>query len=63
MPGALFILSRFALRVDNVIFRTYDTRIYHSFTSSLIVREVSGWEAPYDHVQRVRSSLMGLGLG
>jgi len=54
MPTCLFILSRFTLRVDNVLFRTYDTRIYHSFSSSppLIVREASGWEAPYDRVKR-----------
>lgn len=57
MPTCLFILSRFTLRVDNVLFRTYDTRIYHSFASSppLVVRESSGWEAPYEWVQRVRS--------
>lgn len=56
MPTCFFILSRFTLRVDNVLFRTYDTRIFHSFSSSppLIVREVSGWEAPYDRVKSVR---------
>ncbi|EMD40591.1 hypothetical protein CERSUDRAFT_111181 [Gelatoporia subvermispora B] len=54
MPTCLFILSRFTLRVDNVLFRAYDTRIYHSFSSSppLVVRETSGWEAPYDLVKR-----------
>lgn len=42
--------------MDNVLFRAFDTRIYHSFESSppLVVREVSGWEAPYDRVKRVR---------
>jgi type 2A phosphatase activator TIP41 len=55
MPTCLFILSRFTLRVDNVLFRTHDTRIYHSFASEppLVVRETSGWEAPYDRVRRV----------
>ncbi|RXW25420.1 hypothetical protein EST38_g438 [Candolleomyces aberdarensis] len=55
MPGCLFILARFTLRVDNVLFRQFDTRIYHSFSSSppLIVRETSGWEAPYDRVKRL----------
>jgi len=54
MPTCLFILSRFTLRVDNVLFRTHDTRIYHSFSSSppLVIRETSGWEAPYDWVKR-----------
>ncbi|KAJ7741008.1 type 2A phosphatase activator TIP41 [Mycena metata] len=53
MPTCLFLLARFTLRVDNVLFRTYDTRLYHSFTSNppLVVRETSGWEAPYDRVK------------
>ncbi|KAF8639920.1 hypothetical protein AX17_001171 [Amanita inopinata Kibby_2008] len=55
MPKCIFILSRFTLRVDNVLFRTFDTRIYHSFLSAppLIVRETRGWEAPYDRVLRL----------
>ncbi|KAL0580714.1 Tap42 interacting protein [Marasmius crinis-equi] len=53
MPTCIFILSRFTLRVDNVLFRTYDTRLYHSFSSNppLVVREITGWEAPYDRVK------------
>ena len=55
MPTCLFILSRFTLRVDSVLFRIHDTRIYHSFSSQppLVVRETGGWEAPYDLVRRV----------
>ena len=55
MPTSLFILSRFTLRVDNVLFRTQDTRLYHSFASKppLMVRDIRGWEAPYEHVRRV----------
>ncbi|KAJ3551884.1 hypothetical protein NM688_g4452 [Phlebia brevispora] len=54
MPTCLFILCRFTLRVDNVLFRTYDTRLYHSFSSSppFVVKETSGWEAPYERVKR-----------
>ncbi|KAF8165638.1 type 2A phosphatase activator TIP41 [Crassisporium funariophilum] len=54
MPTSFFLLSRFTLRVDNVLFRTQDTRLYHSFSSNppLIVRDISGWEAPYDRVKR-----------
>jgi len=60
MPNSFFLLSRFTLRVDNVLFRTFDTRIYHSFTSypPLIVRETSGWEAPYDDIKLVCYSTM-----
>jgi len=58
MPTCIFILSRFTLRVDNVLFRTHDTRMYHSLSSMppLIVRQTSGWEAPYDRVKRVSES-------
>jgi type 2A phosphatase activator TIP41 len=55
MPGCIFILARFTLRVDHVLFRMHDTRMYHSFASSppLVVRETSGWEAPYDMIKKV----------
>ena len=54
MPTCIFILSRFVLRVDNVLFRAYDTRIYHSLIQSppVIIRETSGWEAPYDRIKK-----------
>ncbi|PVF96465.1 TIP41-domain-containing protein [Serendipita vermifera] len=54
MPGCLFLLARFTLRVDQVLFRIFDTRIYHSFTSSppLVIKEVVGMEAPYDIVKQ-----------
>jgi type 2A phosphatase activator TIP41 len=59
MPTCIFILSRFTLRVDNVLFRAHDTRIYHSFASAppLVVRETRGWEAPYERVKRVLLAL------
>jgi len=55
MPTCIFILSRFTLRVDNVLFRTYDTRMYHYFNSMppLVIRQIGGWEAPYDRVKRL----------
>lgn len=58
MPTCIFILSRFTLRVDNVLFRAHDTRIYHSFASTppLVVRETRGWEASYERVKRVCST-------
>jgi len=58
MPASFFLLARFTLRVDNVLFRTYDTRVYHSFASSprLIVRESTGCEAPYDVIKQQLSN-------
>jgi hypothetical protein len=62
MPTSFFVLARFSLRVDNVLFRLLDTRIYHSFSSSppLIVRETSGWEIEYQTLQAVRFYLFPL---
>lgn len=53
MPSGMFILSRFFLRVDNVLFRIYDVRLYHDFSSGEIIRETKGKEAPYDAVKKV----------
>jgi type 2A phosphatase activator TIP41 len=60
MPTCFFILSRFTLRVDGVLFRTFDTRIYHSFSSDppSLIRETSGWEAPYERVRKVCMDLV-----
>jgi len=54
MPTSFFILSRFFLRVDGVLFRLFDTRVYHSLASDpqLIVRETSGWEAKYESMKQ-----------
>ncbi|TYJ53068.1 hypothetical protein B9479_006300 [Cryptococcus floricola] len=52
MPHCFFILSRLFVRVDNVLFRMYDVRLYHAFGSSEIIREVKGMEAGYDEVKR-----------
>ncbi|KAF7332408.1 hypothetical protein MKEN_00122600 [Mycena kentingensis (nom. inval.)] len=53
MPTCFFVLARFTLRVDGVLFRLRDTRVYHSFASnpSVVVRETSGWEAEYSRVK------------
>ena len=63
MPSGWLVLQRFFLRVDNVLFRVFDTRMYVSFdsqdaerdekTSELlprVIRECRGMEAPYDAV-------------
>lgn len=54
MPHSFFILQRHFLRVDGVLFRVRDVRLFHLFSSNKIIREVSGWEAPYDAVKAVR---------
>lgn len=54
MPTCFFVLSRYTLRVDNVLFRTLDTRIFHDFSvrSPFIVREAKGWEAPHKAIKQ-----------
>jgi type 2A phosphatase activator TIP41 len=58
MPHSLFVLARLFLRVDNVLFRMFDVRMYHAFGSGEIIREVSGMEAEYDDVRAVRHSVL-----
>ncbi|KAJ2664170.1 Tap42 interacting protein [Coemansia sp. RSA 1200] len=52
MPSGFFVLQRFFLRVDGVLFRIYDTRLYHEFGSSVVRREFSSREMPFDSVKR-----------
>jgi type 2A phosphatase activator TIP41 len=60
MPSSFFLLARFFLRVDHVLFRIFDVRLYHDFSSNEVIRELKGKEAPYDRVKQVRAPLYGL---
>ncbi|KAG5439910.1 hypothetical protein PCANB_000192 [Pneumocystis canis] len=54
MPERLLLLQRFFMRLDNVIFRIRDTRIYIEFATSKVLREYIEKEAPYhDVLQKV----------
>ena len=55
MPHSWFVLARLFLRVDNVLFRIHDVRIYHAFGEDQMIREVSGMEASYDDIKSVSS--------
>ncbi|CCH42600.1 Type 2A phosphatase activator TIP41 [Wickerhamomyces ciferrii] len=59
MPERLLLLTRFFLRVDNVIFRIRDTRIYIDFNENLIIREYKEQEASYQDIIRKVSPLAG----
>ena len=48
MPGCLLLLCRFFLRIDNVIFRVRDTRVFIDFETNLLLREHKEQEYPYD---------------
>lgn len=45
MPSSFFVLLRFFLRVDNVMVRVNDTRVYHDFTTNYILREYTNKES------------------
>ncbi|KAF8927645.1 TIP41-like family-domain-containing protein [Dissophora ornata] len=47
MPSCFLILLRFFLRVDDVLFRVHDTRIYHRFGTNIVIRECSTRENSY----------------
>lgn len=59
MPTCLLLLCRFFLRVDNVIFRVRDTRIFVDFETSKVMREYKCQDCGYNEVWN-KISLMNL---
>ncbi|EFN85153.1 TIP41-like protein [Harpegnathos saltator] len=53
MPSSFFILLRYFLRIDNVMLRINDTRIYHELGKNYLLREFTSREAK---VQNIRVS-------
>lgn len=50
MKERLLVLSRFFLRVDDVLFRIRDTRVFVEFADGLVIREYQERESPYKAV-------------
>lgn len=48
MPKSLYILARYYLRVDGVLARINDTRIYHELNKKYLLREYTNREAKLD---------------
>ncbi|KAG5882117.1 hypothetical protein JTB14_016880 [Gonioctena quinquepunctata] len=44
MPSCFFVLLRYFLRVDNVMVRLNDTRVFHDFSTDYILREFTNKE-------------------
>ncbi|KAI8346314.1 TIP41-like protein [Mortierella sp. GBAus27b] len=59
MPSCFFILLRFFLRVDDVLFKIHDTRVYHRFGTNTIIRECSTRESSYRETRAVRGKRAG----
>ena len=53
MPSCLLLLSRFFMRLDNVLFRLRDTRVYVNFDTGVVMREYQAKEQSYDVVRKV----------
>lgn len=56
MPARLLLLSRFYMRLDDVVFRIRDTRVFVEFSERLVIREYQEREDSYDRVKEVRQS-------
>ncbi|KZC06983.1 PREDICTED: TIP41-like protein [Dufourea novaeangliae] len=55
MPNGFFILLRYFLRIDNVLIRINDTRIYHEFGQDYLLREYTTREAKVAELRDIAS--------
>lgn len=53
MPARLLLLCRFFLRLDDVIFRLRDTRVYVDFETKEVIREYVAKEDEFENVRMV----------
>lgn len=53
MPGRLLLLQRFFMRLDDVLFRIRDTRVYVEFATGEVIREYQAREGTYENVRKV----------
>eukprot|EP01125_Pyxidicula_operculata_P012004 TRINITY_DN3939_c0_g1_i2.p1 TRINITY_DN3939_c0_g1~~TRINITY_DN3939_c0_g1_i2.p1 ORF type:complete len:245 (-),score=13.33 TRINITY_DN3939_c0_g1_i2:156-815(-) len=53
MPSCFFFLQRFFLRVDGVLFRVFETRLFHEFGKNYLIREWLHKEDTYDQIKSV----------
>lgn len=52
MPERLLLLSRFFMRLDGVLFRIRDTRVFVEFTTGEVIREYTAKEEQYETVRQ-----------
>jgi type 2A phosphatase activator TIP41 len=50
MPSGFYVLQRFYMRVDHVVYRIFETRVYHSFGQDQMIREYTEREIDVDHL-------------
>lgn len=51
MPNSFFILLRYFLRIDGVMLRINDTRLYHEFGQDYLLREYTSREAKIEEIR------------
>lgn len=56
MPERLLLLCRFFMRLDNVLLRIRDTRIYIELVTREVIREYVAKEERYEIVRQVRNN-------
>lgn len=56
MPMRLLLLCRFFMRLDNVLLRIRDTRVYVDFGTGEVIREYVAKEEKYEVVRQVRGT-------
>ncbi|KAM7185387.1 TIP41-like protein [Rhypophila sp. PSN 637] len=59
MPKRMLLLSRLFMRLDNVLVRVRDTRIYVDFETDQVIREYTARE---EHFEKVRQGLVMQGM-
>lgn len=52
MPERMLLLSRFFMRLDGVLFRIRDTRVYVEFATGEVIREYTAREKEYEAVRK-----------
>lgn len=58
MPSSLFILARYYLRIDGVMARINDTRIYHDLKQNYVLREYTNREAKLSSLKLPMSTIV-----
>lgn len=56
MPERMLLLCRLFMRLDNVLFRVRDTRVYVDFKKQQVIREYVAREETFGKVKQVRIS-------
>lgn len=59
MPERLLLLTRFFMRLDHVLIRLRDTRVYVDFEKREVIREYQSKECEYEKVRQVRTPELG----